>query len=175
MTKLTQELVQSLFTYRDGNLYWKKINPHSKVKIGDIAGNIDKKDRVSIKISNKLYKAHRLIFLYHHGYLPKEIDHIDRNPLNNNINNLREVTRQENCRNRTKLKYRNNKLTTSIYKGVCWNKQIEKWIARIMISGQRINLGYFAVEKDAAKAYNNAAIKYDKKYFNLNNIRCDNK
>lgn len=48
---------------------------------------------------NKLYLEHRLIFMYHHGYLPKEIDHIDRCKDNNRIENLREVTHKENLQN----------------------------------------------------------------------------
>lgn len=89
MSELTQECVRSLFDYRDGELYWK-VSRGNGMKIGDLAGTVRTDGYRSIQINGKLYLAHRLIFLYHYGYIPKEIDHIDSNPSNNNISNLRE-------------------------------------------------------------------------------------
>jgi hypothetical protein len=104
------------YRYENGNLYW--IKPGAKRTVGSVAGT--KGDprgyvRLSIHIDGKHHRvlAHRAIFLMHHGYLPHEIDHIDGNPLNNRIENLREVTKSENLSN-TKI-YRNN---TSGTKGV---------------------------------------------------------
>ena len=86
--ELTQDLVRALFNYRDGNLYWK-ISKSYRIKIGNLAGRINKQGYRSVGINNKEYRYHRLIYLYHYGYLPKFIDHIDGNKLNNNIDNLR--------------------------------------------------------------------------------------
>ena len=61
-----------------------------------------------------------------HGYMPKEIDHIDNNPSNNRIENLREATRSEQLCN-TKLR----KDSTSGIKGVTWDKSRNKWIVSI--------------------------------------------
>jgi len=122
---LTQDYLKFIFDYKDGHLYWK--NPKSnRVKIGDKAGNKNINGYFSTKINSKLYKNHRLIFLMHHGYLPKMIDHIDGNPLNNCIENLREATSFENSYNRkTKI---TNKLNV---KNVYWNKEFKKYAVAI--------------------------------------------
>ena len=108
------------------------------------------------------------IFLHHlvlgrkNGYLT---DHINRNPLDNRLLNLRFCTSSENCMNR-KIEIRNK----SGYKGVSWNKNMKKWRARIGISNKKIVLGYFDDLKEAALAYNKAATKYFGEFALLNNI-----
>lgn len=164
MQELTQELVRNLFTYKDGFLYWKVYRTNS-VKIGDKAGTLNNIGYYRIKINNKIYLSHRLIFLYHHGYLPKYIDHIDSNKLNNNISNLREVTCSQNGMNR-----KSNKNSSSKYKGVCWHKQTQKWCTHIAINGKDKHIGYFISETEAALAYNDAAIKYFDEYAKLNEV-----
>jgi hypothetical protein len=61
-------------------------------------------------------------------------------------------------------------MTSSIYKGVYWNTGCNKWLAKIGVNRKRIHLGVFACEKEAAKAYNRAAIKYFGEFARLNNI-----
>jgi hypothetical protein len=56
MTEITQEYVKSLFNYRNGFLYWKKINVKNQVKINDQAGSLDKTTGYyRIRINGKLY------------------------------------------------------------------------------------------------------------------------
>ena len=163
--------MKELFQYKNGELYWKKLNFINQIKIGDKVDSIDKINKYkTIKFNNKSYKSHQLIFLYHHGYIPKEIDHIDGNSLNNNINNLREVTHQQNSWNQKKNRSHNGKPTSSIYKGVSWHKQIKKWVVRIRIDGKNKSLGVFDNEKVAAFIYNIYAIKYYGEYAYLNII-----
>ena len=83
-----------------------------------------------------------------------DIYHINRNSLDNRAINLKYVTRTESC---MKAKKRNN--TNSRYKGVCYDKDKNKWAARIMIHGKRVRLGRFANEQDAANAYNKRALE----------------
>jgi len=79
--------------------------------------------------------------------LKNEIDHIDRNPSNNNITNLRIVTRQENCWN---VRGR----------GYIWDELNKKFMAHIKLNNKFINLGYYYNEKDARQAYIDAKLKY---------------
>ena len=134
---ITQNLLRELFEYRDGELYWKVSNS-PRVKIGDEAGGVDSKGYKRTTVNNKKYKSHRIIFLMHYGYLPKIIDHKDRNPLNNKIENLREATKSQNCQNR-KIQANN---TTNV-PGVCWHKSFKKWMVQIQIDKHRKTIGYF--------------------------------
>ncbi len=96
---------------------------------------------------------------------PLDIDHRDRNYLNNQKNNLRIATRQQNLANQPY--YINN---TSGYKGVTWHKKSKKWYAQIKVNRQHIHLGTFHDIKLAAKAYNDAAVKYFGEFAWLNKI-----
>ena len=63
-------------------------------------GSLDKDGYLILKIKGKQFKYHRVVWLLCKGYFPnKDIDHIDRNRVNNRIENLREVTREENIKN----------------------------------------------------------------------------
>jgi hypothetical protein len=74
---LTQERVRELFDYHeDGYLIWKI--SVSNVRKGDIAGCPNKAGYLRVRFDGKLYYIHRLIFLYHKGYLPRMIDHDNR-------------------------------------------------------------------------------------------------
>jgi hypothetical protein len=134
---LSQEYLKELFDYEDGHLYWK-IRTSNRVKIGQQAGTIAKRGNININHSGKKLKAHRLIFMMHHGYLPKIIDHIDGNPLNNKIENLREATELQNHHNAAICK-RN----TSGIKGICWDKAKNKWLARCNFDYKPHFVGYF--------------------------------
>ena len=102
----SHEYLHELFTYVDGQLYWKESRYRGKNQrsISEPAGGPDKKNSndayMRICIDQKRYLTHRLIFLYHHGYITEFIDHIDGNRKNNRIENLRVATRQQNGYNR---------------------------------------------------------------------------
>lgn len=93
----------------------------------------------------------------------QQIDHVDGNKLNNQKYNLRLCNNAENMRNRGK--YRRNQ---SGYKGVWWHTQIGRWAANLRLNGKTVHLGIFDNKKEAAKAYNQAAIKYFGAFANLN-------
>jgi hypothetical protein len=139
MTKeiITQDYVKQLFEYRDGALYWK-ISLNSRSIIGKKAGSLSSKGYFRVSINGKTRYIHRLIFLMHHGYVPKIIDHKDGNSLNNKIENLRSATYFENCMN-AKL----SKTNTSGVKNVCWYKGRDKWHVRVSINGKEKSFGYF--------------------------------
>ena len=79
----------------------------------------------------------------------KEVDHINRNPLDNTVGNLRMVSSQENSRNKQKI----NQNATSQYIGVSWQKDRGKWLAGIKHNNHSRFIGRFNNEIDAAIAY----------------------
>ena len=140
MTKeiITQDYVKQLFEYRDGELFWKV--SVGKAKVGKKAGSLKLNGYFNTGINGKVYRNHRLVFLMHHGYLPKCVDHIDGNCLNNKIENLREATHSQNSQNG---KFRTN--NTSSAKGVFWSKKFNKWVIQISINNKH---KYFGMYKD---------------------------
>ena len=95
-----------------------------------------------------------------------EVDHIDNNRHNNCINNLRWATRCENQENKRKQQ----KPCSSIFKGVYYHKQHQKWRAQIQGNTGQKHIGYFDSERDAALAYNSRALLLFGEFANLNNI-----
>jgi len=159
---ITQELIAEYFEYRDGCLYWIKASHQNKsYLVGTIAGSIHKTGYRHITWLGKIHKAHRLIFMLHHGYLPKEIDHINMDRADNRIENLRQVSRSENQCNRLTLK--NN---TSGYPGVSWHKKTQAWLVRIMKNGKSISLGYFKDLELAGLVAHEARDKFHGKFAN---------
>ena len=155
MRELTVDLLNHLFEYdkETGNLIWK-IKPSRRghsVKVGDIAGTLKSHGYICVGINYNSYRAHRLIFLMHKGYLPKTIDHINGDKLDNRIENLRAATVGQNQHNR-----KTNANNTSGYKGVCWNKAQKKWVARITLERKNIHLGYFANVEEASEVVRKA-------------------
>lgn len=150
--ELTKDRVREVFEYReDGTLVWK-IATSNRAKIGAVAGGQRKTGYWFAAIDGKKYGVHRLVFLYHHGFMPPELDHIDRDPSNNRIENLRAATRPENNWNKTRQS--NN---TSGYKGVFWRDERKCWVARITVNGKTVGLGSYKTASDAAAAYEKAA------------------
>jgi hypothetical protein len=144
-----QKKLHKLFDYKDGELIWKVTG--RGIRFGKIAGTTNKNGYKAIGIDGKLYLAHRLIFEYIHGYLPPILDHIDGDPSNNRIENLRSATVAQNQYNR-KL----NKNSASGLKGVCFYKNYQKWMAYIRIDTKFINLGYYEDKLEAARVANEA-------------------
>jgi hypothetical protein len=78
-----------------------------------------------------MFQLHRLVFLDYHGYLPAEIDHIDGNPANNCVDNLRAVTRAQNQWNA-----KTRKDNTSGVKNVSWCARDCRWIVQMRSGGR---------------------------------------
>ena len=148
MRDLTVDLLNELFTYdKDtGDLIWKESRANGKVKKGDIAGSVDSKGYIILDINYKKCRAHRLVFLMHKGYLPKTIDHINGNPSDNRIENLRAATTSQNLYNK-KLGSNN----TSGFKGVSWISHKKKWRGSVYLEGKYIHLGYHNTPEEADK------------------------
>ena len=138
--------MQDLFYYIDGQL----IRRRSGKKVGIRPGG---RGYGQIKISGRSYLAHRIIFLFVHGYLPEYLDHKDGNKMNNNITNLRPATVQENLRNRPRQAH-----STSGFTGV--NLHNGKWRAYIYVDQKQIYLGHFLLKDLAVEARRKAEKEY---------------
>ena len=150
------DLVKSLFNYREGNLYWKK-SPSSRAIVGNMAGSKTKTGYTLVGVNSKLYYLHRLVWLYHNGYLPGEIDHINQIKTDNNIENLREVTRTENSRNKSP-----SSRSKTGFSGVHWSKKARKWSVTYMVDGTNTRAGYYGTLEEAisAKLFANSEYAY---------------
>jgi type V secretory pathway adhesin AidA len=107
-------------------------------------------------------RMHRLIL---GATKDKLVDHKNRNGLDNRKENLRLCTATQN-------KYNQRAYTGSIseYKGVTFDKETIKWRARISVENKRLHLGRFSSEKEAAEAYNKAAVEYFGEFALLNEV-----
>ena len=93
-----------------------------------------------------------------YGYLPNDIDHIDRNPSNNNIENLRPATRTQNQYNSTRKRTKNN------LKNVYWVPRLNKWVVRLNINGKPRHIGVFNDLDFADFVAQEARAKYHKEF-----------
>jgi len=147
---LTQEILKQLLHYDEntGIFTWiaKTHVKSKKCKIGNQLTNINNVGYLTAQIDKKIYKAHRLAFLYVYGYMPKIVDHINGNTLDNRICNLRATDDLGNARN-TKTPNTN----TSGIKGVSFCKTHKKWRATIRHNNKQLSLGYFNNIEDAAE------------------------
>jgi HNH endonuclease/AP2 domain len=143
---LSTKDVLSYLTYRDGVFYWE--NPLSvRVKKGDVAQVLGNR-YMHVSINRKRYMIHKLVFFIHHEYVPNIVDHIDGNPLNNEIDNLREADKYKNNWNAKIRKHNRTGL-----KGVTYHPQTGKYRARIRCMDKVYSLGLFAKKEDAHQAY----------------------
>lgn len=128
-----------------------------------------------IKLDGTTYLISRIIYFMCTKLDPRvyQIDHIDRNSDNNNFNNLRLASNNYIQNNNKDVPLSN----TSGAVGVCWDKKRKKWQAQIREYGRRRYLGLFLCKREAALAYNRAALaanldKFGKKLNDVTGLHC---
>ena len=154
---LTVEDVKELWEYdpKTGNFIWKVDRSFRKIKC-KIAGTTHPSGYVYLIFKRSRYSAHRVAWLWMTGEWPEDqIDHINRIRDDNRWKNLREATASQNLAN-----YDKPKDNTSGFRGVDFAKKKNKWRARIMINGKRIELGYFNTAKEASEVYLKFYVNY---------------
>lgn len=166
--EVTQEEIRVAFDYdqKRGELLWRYSSGGRKR--GSVAGCIQnvrtkretrapKLYRV-VRFRGKLHLAHRLIWMLHNGPIPAghQIDHINRNSLDNRLGNLRAVTASENNRNKGLLS-RNKSGCAGVY----WHHECKKWAAEIFPDKRKVYLGVFRRKADAIAARKEAERRFN--------------
>jgi hypothetical protein len=136
---ITQEFLRANYDYQDGQLICKQRN----IPVGSVNG----RGYRLFNIGDKSYRVHRLIFLWHHGYLPPLIDHKDRDRLNNRIENLREATTSQNNHNRT------GQGSNTGYKGIHWSNTKQKYKVAITHNKKYYYLGLYNNLQEAVEIH----------------------
>lgn len=117
--------IKELFNYHDGKLYWKKCVKGAS-SVGKLAGHYPKKSYAEIRIEGQAYRLHRVIWAYHFGDTNQNIDHINRNKLDNRIENLRLATKSQNEANTKHRKTNALKLKHIVKDSSQFRVQIER-------------------------------------------------
>ena len=139
---MNQKIANELFNYKDGNIFWKKqAKPYHRIT--KPIGFIDNLGYAIVKHEGKNYKVHRVIYMMHHGEIPKgmEIDHLNHERADNRVENLRICSHGENMRNKREVK------------GYTWHKPLSRYRAQIKIEGVVKHIGYYFTESAARLAY----------------------
>lgn len=134
--ELTQDLLSKVLKYDplSGTLIWIS-NLHSRSVVpSSRAGYLKKSGYRGISLFGKTYAEHHLIWFIHYGVWPTgQIDHINQVRDDNRIANLREVTKAENARNRSRNP--NSKLGEH---GIWFNMRTNKYVAEITLNGKKV-------------------------------------
>lgn len=123
-----RDRVLELYAYdSETGVFTHRFNKGGTARAGSVAGATERSGHLKLKVDQKRYKAHRLAWLIVHGRWPNGlIDHINRDPGDNRICNLRETDVSGNMHNRTI-----NANNTSGAKGVHYCKRDKRWIVQV--------------------------------------------
>jgi hypothetical protein len=160
---ITAEEARQLFHYNPetGDLTWKMRRRGVRINRPIRADNGLGYFRVFV--DGRGYFVHRIVWLMTYGQWPNgNIDHINGNPTDTRIGNLRECTQSQNMRN-----IRANKRNTSGKKGVSWSTHEQKWIAQIRYGGKKHRLGAYTTVEEAYSAYCEAAREHHGEFANF--------
>lgn len=160
--QLTQARLKELLSYDPETGIFTRLKNVANVKAGALAGCPDKDGYMQIRVDSKLYKSHRLAWLYMTGEAPPaRIDHKDVDPANNKWGNLREATAATNAWN-SGIAADN----TSGVKNVHRHSKSGKWYVEVSANKERHRQGPFDSPKEAALAAQQARSKLHGEFAN---------
>lgn len=155
---LTAERLRELYEYfpETGMFRRRRLPGEYNRKVGGLTPGHACGRYLGLGIDYRRYYCHRLAWLWIHGEWPAhEIDHINGDPHDNRLSNLRAATKSENGYNK-----RRGTRNTSGIKGVHYYRKTNKWRAAISLGYQRTkHLGLFDTKEEAAEAYRVAAFR----------------
>lgn len=146
---ITADRLKELFMYDEytGQFFRKKVRAGGK----NPAGSYTWAGYLVISVDCRLYRAHRLAWLYVHGKFPDgDIDHINGNKADNRICNLRDVSRSVNMQN---LKRSHKDSSVGLLGVVLSHHKTKPYRAMLSIRGKRIYSEYFKTPEEAHRAY----------------------
>ena len=147
--ELTAGRLKSLLDYDpETGVFTRKIRTSNRITVGDVAGFLHVTGYWVIKIDGKAFKGHRLAWLYIYGCWPThEIDHINGDPADNRIENLRDITHAHNVQNLRKARSDN----ASGFLGV--HKVAAGWKVNIQLDHVPMKLGTYDTPEEAHQVY----------------------
>lgn len=146
------ETLKAKYTYDPDTGIFTRNTAWGKQAAGDVAGCISPQGYRYLTFKGRATPAHRLAWLWVHGVWPDgDVDHINRDRMDNRISNLRNVSRSVNLHNSAGR-------ALSGFKGVSATTKGSSWQARIMVDGHDIYLGLFKTPEEASAARKGAEI-----------------
>lgn len=153
---MTQDEIRAMFEYEPATGLLRRIDAKAR-KPYPWRGIGKGRRYLAHTATDGVIYLHQAVWLYHHGYVPAMLDHVNGDTRDNRIENLRECT---NAQNQYNVPRKSN--NTHGHKGVVFHRACRSrpWQAKIVASGKVISLGYHATKEEAAAAYAVGAAKY---------------
>lgn len=145
---LTIGRLKDLIHYDPETGIFTRIAAKKRIALGVIKNAPMTDGHTRLRVDNHPYLSHRLAWFYVHGYWPSLIDHINGNPNDNRLCNLRDTDHSSNMQNR-RAPHKNNK---SGFMGVR-KVSANRWDAHIVYDRKRLRLGIFKTPEEAHQAY----------------------
>lgn len=151
---MTKDTLRKLVAYDPESGLFTSLVKRWTIEVGSPIGTRRPDGYYVTGIGGRSYLLHRLAWVYVHGDCPPYLDHINRDPSDNRLCNLRPATISQNGANTGRR--RDNRAGL---KGVTFIPEKRKWRARVQVGGKRRYLGYYDTPEAAHEAYISAAQK----------------
>lgn len=158
---ISQERLREVLDYNpETGVLTRKVRTSNRIKVGDQLGHLRPDGYLQAFVGGRMELLHRVAFLWAHGFLPEEVDHINGDRSDNRLSNLRAASKTTNQHNR-----RVRKDAQSGVKNVSFCSADGLWVVRIRDGGgRRHHIGTFRDFALACSAAKHAAEKYHKEF-----------